>query len=127
VAVTTLGRTQPLPIGFVEPRVDVVVDMAAAWNCIGPVGVFGRYRSLTLAFAAVGDGDIQVPPANNITVLAQDLVADGPAVDVTARVQWQGTNRTVAGDLIDAIGLAARSTPDDMSPPGLVLVPRQAV
>jgi hypothetical protein len=56
------------------------------------------------------------------TVLLQDLATDGPPVDVTSQVSWQNNTLLIPGTVIDHVGLAGRSSPDDASPPGLVLV-----
>ena len=127
VAVTTLGRTLPLPVGYVEPRAAVGVALPGVhWEDVGPIGVFGVYESLTLSFAssqagaaADSKGGGPTPP----TVLMQDLATDGPALDVSANVTWHDAGTvTVPGALVDSVGLSGRSTPTDSSPPGLVMV-----
>ena len=75
-----------------------------------PVGVFGEYRSLTLALA----GGRRVA-----RVLAQDLAADR-TVDVTGRVELQAGRVTIPGAVIAEVGRSAQ-TPGDFSRPGLVL------
>jgi hypothetical protein len=115
VAVATLPRTlngQVLQL----PRVDVAIEVPAE---TGAVGVFGRYRSLTLRLPA---------PLGARRVWAQDLAGD-TACDITARVQAGDRPLarthyvTVPGTVIDEIGLAD-ATPGDHSFPGLVLALR---
>lgn len=127
VAITTVGRTFPAPVGYVEPRVDVQVHLQTSWAQAGSIGVFGVYRSLTLRFGGSDGGPgAAATPARGATtprVLMQDLATDGPPTDVTQAVSWPDAQTVVVpGHLIDAVGLAGRSSPSESSPPGLVMV-----
>jgi hypothetical protein len=75
-----------------------------------PVGVFGRYRSLTLRLSRA---------AAAFVVMAQDLAGDS-ARDITPEVKRHGNEITIPGRVIERIGLSA-ATPGDVSDPGLVL------
>ena len=72
VAVAVQGRTTNGQ-NWTFPPADVTVAVGTAR---GPIGVFGRYRSLTLRFDE---------PLGKILVLAQDLAGDR-AKDITAKV-----------------------------------------
>lgn len=80
----------------------------------GPIGVFGRYHSLTLTFdkSVVGQ-----------RILAQDLAGEN-AEDITALVRIAGNQIVIPGKVIADIGRRA-ATPGDKFDPGLVLVIRQ--
>ncbi|HYN04818.1 MAG TPA: hypothetical protein VE359_20370 [Vicinamibacteria bacterium] len=105
-AVATLPR-RLVGRGEFMPLADVTVEVVDASQ---PVGVFGEYRTLTLALAA----------GRRVTrVLAQDLAADR-TVDVTGRVALQAGSVTIPGAVIAEVGRSAQ-TPGDFSRPGLVL------
>lgn len=105
-AVATLPR-RLVGRGEFLPHADVAVAVA---DPARPIGVFGEYRSLTLA----------LPAGRSVRrVLAQDLAADA-AVDVTSRVQLAPGRVIVPGELIARVGRAAQSK-GDASGPGLVL------
>jgi hypothetical protein len=106
IAVATLPRVSPAQ-GFYLPPVDVVIDIGEG-NV--PVGVFGRYRSLTLTLTH---------DLGSRRVWAQDLAAN-TAVDVSSRVEKQGKSLILSGKLIDQAGRTAASV-GDISNPGLVL------
>jgi hypothetical protein len=91
------------------PLADVVIDIGDGLN--RPVGIFGKYRSLTL---------ISTHKLTGKRILAQDLAGDSPT-DITDQVQIKRGRLTIPGAVIDRVGLMA-STPDDISDPGLVLV-----
>ena len=93
--------------GFVHPEVDVTLEVE---DPAKPIGIFGRYRSLTL--------DLIGPPLN-ARVMAQDL-ASSEAVDVTDRVNLAGSTLVLPGELINQLGGAAGPR-GDQSDPGLVL------
>jgi hypothetical protein len=101
--------------------VSISIDWQVNESTLPLVGVFGRYASLTITYSGL-DG----VNAGTKTVLAQDMLSDGPPTDVTARVQlMQGTTQLsvhVPGQVIDEVGTASRSNAKDMSDPGLVLV-----
>lgn len=106
LSVGTIGRA----IGrtYRTPLADVRI-MGASLN--RPIGVFGRYRSLSIRF------DKPVRPK---AIWAQDLAA-GRAENVIDQVQIKGDVLTLPGALIDRIGSAAGRL-GDLSDPGLVLV-----
>ena len=105
VAVTTVGRS--LGREYVLQEVPVEIEIPALES---PVGVFGRYESLTLRYPyALG----------KVKVLAQDLAAC-EAEDITARVKVEGNKLTLPGSVIAEVGLSAASE-GDVSDPGLVL------
>ena len=106
IAVATLPRISKEK-GFYLPLVDVGIEIGEGNS---PVGVFGRYRSLTLRLA----GNL-----GRRRAWAQDLAGDR-ATDITDRVRVNGATVTLEGDVIDSIGLSA-ATPGDVSDPGLVL------
>jgi hypothetical protein len=97
-----LGRTYRTPLA----------DVRVAGATVGrPIGVFGRYRSLSIRF-----DKLTRPKA----IWAQDLAA-GRSENVLDQVQIEGDILTLPGSLIDRIGLSAGHR-GDLSDPGLVLV-----
>ena len=106
LSVTTLGRFAN-SWGYKIPLANVTLDAGT----IPPViGIFGRYRNLTLRFTE---------PVTGRKVLAQDIMSD-QSIDITQQVQLKGMEMTIPGPLIDQLGLAA-ATPGDESDPGMVL------
>jgi hypothetical protein len=105
-AVATLPR-RLVGFGEVMPAAEVAVEVA---DDAAAIGVFGRYRSLTLRLPR---------PLGKGRVWAQDLAGEVP-VDVTRQVMLDGDRLTLPGALIDEVGRAVRS-PGDGSRPGLVL------
>lgn len=97
----TLGGSFTLSI-----RADVT---AQAGSSSAPVGIFGRYASLTLVFR---------DPVEGKRILAQDLCADAP-VDITDAVRAEGNCLTIPGSLVDRIGLSVCTGDSEL--PGLVL------
>ena len=93
--------------GVLYPEADVTLEVE---DPMQPIGVFGRYRSLTL--------DLIGPP-NSVRVMAQDL-ASNEAVDVTERVNVAGSTMVIPGELINRLGQSA-ATRNDQSDPGLVV------
>jgi len=107
VTVATLQRT--LPGGRIRtPRADVKV---VAGSPAHPIGIFGRYHSLSLEFDQ---------PVADWVLWAQDL-AGNEAADISKEVQRRTNTLILAGGLIDRLGLSA-AAPGDLSEPGLVLV-----
>ena len=106
VSVATLPRIEA-GRGFCFPLADVAFEVTDAAM---PVGVFGRYRSLTLRLSRA---------AAAFVVMAQDLAGDS-ARDITPEVKRHGNEITIPGRVIERIGLSA-ATPGDVSDPGLVL------
>ena len=112
VSVATLGRTLCPNATERQWIPGDVADVALqAGRNSGPIGVFGRYHSLTLVFDK---------PIAGQQILAQDLAGDN-AEDITGLVRVAGDKVTIPGTVIDRIGRSA-ATPDDKSEPGLVLV-----
>ncbi|MBE0660302.1 MAG: hypothetical protein IH602_21595 [Bryobacteraceae bacterium] len=93
--------------GVVYGEADVSVEVE---DPMRPIGVFGRFRSLTLDLVAP-------PPA--MRVMAQDLASD-KAEDITERVNLAGSTMVIPGDLINKVGQSA-SPRDDQSDPGLII------
>lgn len=90
------------------PLADVTVE---AGKLDRPVGIFGKYASLTLT------------TTSNLTgkrILAQDLAGKTP-VDITSEVKVSEGRLTIPGAVIHRVGLMA-AKPGDNSDPGLVLV-----
>jgi hypothetical protein len=114
VSVATLGRT--LSHGAEDRQwitgenADVSLEVGAN---TGPIGIFGRYHTLTLVFDKSMRGR---------KILAQDLAGD-TAKDITRQVRITDKQIVIPGELIDRVGLSA-ATPGDKSEPGLVLVVR---
>lgn len=82
-----------------------------AENNSHPVGIFGRYKSLTLKFN------------NDLTgskVYAQDL-AGNAATDIINQVTIKRNTLLLPGTVVSRIGLSAAS-PEDVSVPGMVMV-----
>jgi len=115
VAVATLGRTlcpNATDRQWITGEVaDVTLQVG---QNSGPIGIFGRYHSLTLVFDKSVAGH---------RVIAQDLAGDVPQ-DITRLVRVVGDHVIVPGAVIDGIGRSA-ATPGDKSDPGLVLVIRR--
>jgi hypothetical protein len=106
VTVTTLGRHSNVG-GYHIPLADVKLEVGT----IPPlIGVFGRYRTLTLSFSE---------PVAGRRIVAQDI-AGKTAVDITQEVILKGNEIKIPGELINRIGLAA-ATPGDESDPGMAL------
>ena len=122
-SIVTAGRT--IEREYDIPLCDVTAKIGDA--CV--IGIFGRYKSLTLE----GNQDVVfgtapetvsdvVPEGVNrklIKILAQDL-ADDKAYDITEFVVTAGGKITVPGTVIDEIGTLAQPR-EDTSEPGLVL------
>lgn len=114
VAVATLGRTLCPSAADREWITGEVADVALqVGSNSGPIGIFGRYHSLTLTFDK---------PVAGHRMLMQDLAGSTPQ-DITHLVHASGDSVIIPGALIDRIGRSA-ATPGDKSDPGLVLVIR---
>ncbi|HHT27482.1 MAG TPA: hypothetical protein GXZ82_09580 [Firmicutes bacterium] len=109
VAIAALPRTSP-ELGSYMPAADVTLDLSA-FDSVGPIGVFGRYRSLTLQYPR---------SLRNARVWAQDLAADW-CVEITADVELSDNRLCVPGKVISHIGIAGAAS-GDLSAPGMVLV-----
>lgn len=114
VAVATLGRTLCPSTSDREWITGEAADVTLqVGQYSGPIGIFGRYHSLTLTFDKSLAGH---------QMLMQDLAGDVPQ-NITRLVRLSGNRMIIPGTLIDRIGLSA-ATPGDKSDPGLVLVIR---
>ena len=112
VAVATLGRTlcpSATDRRWITGEVADVTLQVGHYS--GPIGIFGRYHSLTLIF------DKSVAEHR---VLAQDLAGDTPQ-DITRLIRISGDQVMIPGPVIARIGRSA-AAPGDKSDPGLVLV-----
>ncbi len=116
VAIATLPRVQS-PQQILHPLAGVTVHLAD-WK--GPIGIFGRYRTLHLKgperFAIDGHS-----AANEkaLRVVAQDLAGER-AVDITQKVSLQPGILTIPGEVIGEVGCSAASD-GDLSEPGMVV------
>ena len=129
ISVTTLGRTQPRPVGYYTPRVRVEQDTMFTDADFSPqhslqnnsvtalpaIGVFGIFGELVLRFGAA---DVV---AKIDRVYGQDLRGD-TAVALREGVDWERVAGALVfnGTRLQALGTMA-GTPGDMSDPGLVL------
>lgn len=107
VAIAAIGR------GLGRQYISVPVNVEQVlpdWEY--PIGIFGRFGSLTLVFP-------NLPEANKLVVLGQDLAADS-AVNITRQVIIDGNKLILSQELIDKIGLQ-KVSPNDKSDPGLVI------
>jgi|EP01047_Picozoa_sp_COSAG01_P055241 hypothetical protein len=128
-SVTTLGRVLPYPSGYSLPlaNVSINIDWPGNGSDFPLVGVFGRYGNLDVHFAKAPDAgavDLIGGSSGMVQILAQDLLSDGPPIDITSRVEQHldgGLLIRIPGALIDTVGTAAKSNSKDVSDPGLVL------
>lgn len=105
-AVATLFRTDSVK-GFVYPLADVSIKCEKP----GKIGIFGKYKSLT----------IQLAEGSKVNkVYAQDL-AGTKAIEITDLVEISDSGIKLDGELINLIGTSAAG-PDDVSQPGMLLV-----
>ena len=133
LSVTTLGRTQPRPVGYYTPRVSVEQDTLftetdfspqhsfvtaedgqKSVNALPPVAAFGFFGELTLRFGAGVVDRIG-------RVYGQDLRGD-VAVTLREGVDWARVAGALVfnGTRLAVLGTMA-VTPGDLSDPGLVL------
>jgi hypothetical protein len=106
VSIATLPRVSSKR-GVHFPLADVTIEAGDGKN---PIGIFGRYRSLTIEFSAI---------PGHFLVMGQDL-AGKKAIDITNAVTVRGNKLFLDGKLIDRIGLSAASR-NDVSGPGMVV------
>ena len=102
VTVAAMGR-RGAQSGAYMPLADVCLELPETPEFLG---VFGKFRSLSLRLPAPFDGRI----------CAQDMLGDG-AADITGSVAVDGTLLRFPGELLERVGLAA-ATPGDGSAPG---------
>ena len=110
ITIATLVRTictSPADRRCWTPLADITL---AAGKLTGPIGIFGHYKTLTLAFDA---------PMSVRTILAQDILDHQPK-DITTQATIKGNTVTLSGNLIDQVGLEMAS-PGDKSDPGMVI------
>jgi hypothetical protein len=108
VAIGTLARISSERTIY-YPLADVAVHLD---DINFPVGIFGRFKSLTLIF----------PDRENLSkykIYGQDLAGDS-AIDITDMVDVEQNRILIPGDVINKTGLAAASE-GDLSEPGMVL------
>jgi hypothetical protein len=101
-----LGENNRLALSF--PLADISLDTGPLNR---PIGIFGRYASLTL---------ITTSDLAGRRILAQDLAGNTP-VDITPQVIIAPGRLTIPGPILHRVGLMA-ARPGDISDPGLVLV-----
>jgi len=107
VAVGTLPRVSGRNVHY--PLADVTIEIHDEKK---PVGIFGRFRSLTLLF-------VNVESFNELKLFAQDLAGDR-AEDITHLVRMDKQSIVIPGDIIQAVGRKA-ATEGDLSEPGLII------
>jgi hypothetical protein len=108
VAIATLPRLFPEEKRKATPLADVSLSCEFVGR---PVGVFGRFGSLTL------DNGSPLPSGR---VFAQDLASD-EAMDISAEVERSGSKLILPGALIERVGTMAQNA-TDVSAPGLLVV-----
>ena len=126
VLLTALGRTQPDPIGWVEPKAHVNLTVPAASASAKPsggelpvVGILGRFASVTLHFAAAPTNADQARE-----VKARDMVGETSSFEQLAAPEavWlDAATLRLDGAALARVGTAAKSRADDVSAPGVVL------
>jgi len=104
-AVATLPRTSLENRNRSTPLADVSIESGD-----GKIGIFGRYRSLRVRHKNA---------SARSRVWVQDLAGE-IAVDVTSAISIDGSDVVFPGELLDRIGLQARS-PGDLSDPACVV------
>lgn len=107
VAVVALERLKGRE--WFQPSASVGIEMA---DVTAPIGIFGYYNQLTVAFPEKID-------RRGLHVMAQDLAGD-KATDITSEVGIRGNKLVIPGKVISRIGLSA-ATEGDKSAPGMVV------
>ncbi len=105
-AIATMLRTDSLK-GFFYPTADITIRCDKP----KPLGVFGRFKSLTVCFP----DEVKIQK-----VFAQDL-AGNKGFEITDLVKKEGSSILFSGELLNLIGLSSASK-NDVSEPGLILV-----
>jgi hypothetical protein len=106
VAVAAQERTRTGEAWYM-PECEVTLPVLDA---LGPYGVFGNFKSLTMVFDR---------PLHGKRVIAQDLAGD-ESMDITDDVQVRGKALHLPGEVMRRVGLQS-ATPGDLSAPGLVI------
>jgi hypothetical protein len=106
ITIATLCRHH-VTKGFYFPLADITIQCE---NAAAPIAVFGKYKSLTLKFAAL---------PLKFKIYAQDLAGD-IVYDITEFVKKNDNSLILSGKWIETVGLSAASF-GDISDPGLVL------
>ena len=106
VALASIGRA--LDREYITKEVPVTIE-GKDWEA--PLGLFGRFREVTVVYPSA--------PVGKVQVLAQDLAGDTP-VDITAEVKLDGNRLVIPGEVINRVGLMA-ATAGDLSDPGMVV------
>jgi len=108
VAVGTLPRISAEKKIY-YPLADIAIHLQDINSLIG---IFGRYRSLTIIFPDNAD-------LKSEKIYGQDLAGES-AIEITGKVKLQSGKIIIPGEVIDMIGLSA-ATEGDLSEPGMVL------
>eukprot|EP01052_Picozoa_sp_SAG31_P027532 SAG31_NODE_2584_length_5434_cov_3.784067_2_plen_219_part_00 len=121
VLLTSLGRTTTA--GFVEPEAHFKLFVPLSHSGKLPViGLFGRFRSVTLQFPG---GAWQFALSERTSaVSARDMLAPTSSACNLSRPEAEWLNQTTLwlnGTVLAHIGSRAKSRPDDVSTPGVVL------
>lgn len=104
-SVATYPRTTPI-----IARNYYMADITAFAENADTIGIFGKYKNLTLVFNELSE---------QIKVVASDLLSD-EFTDITEKVQISDNKIVISGELIDKIGLSA-ATAGDPGLPGMLL------
>ncbi len=104
-SVATMLRTDSVK-GFYYPIADITIQC----DKIAPVGVFGKFKSLTIEFPQ----DLKIQK-----IFAQDLASDN-AIDITDLVDIKSNKIILSGKVLEEVGLSAK-TEGDVSEPGLMI------
>jgi len=107
VAIATEGRVQP-DNSWIHPKADIILKEVELNK---PIGIFGYYETLTLAFSD------KLP--DKVIVFGQDLLSK-QSIDITSKVNIKNNKITLQGDLIEEIGTMS-GDPGDISVPGMVI------
>jgi len=107
VCIATEGRVKP-DESWYHPLADILVEVGDPDK---PVGIFGYYRSLTLAFTN--------PVPEDAVIWAQDLLAK-QAVNISQSIRVNENEITIPGEVIEKIG-TSKNDENDISVPGLVI------
>lgn len=127
ISITSIGRTIPLPVGFVDTKANVTLQIDSLLSNYTIVGIFGVYEGLCLTFKSI-DKTLHPIKASqtiryqNYRIWGQDLMGTQPAQDISEYVGWENNTMCLSGTIINHVGTQGRSRLDDVSSPGLVLM-----